>query len=64
MNNVEIIEEGSTTTVSSTIFDIVRKLPSSLEKMESETEVRVAEIEFEDGILKTIPRANLEIILS
>ena len=43
---------------------IVRKLPSSLEKMESETEVRVAEIEFEDGSLKIIPRANLEIILS
>ena len=43
---------------------IVKKLPSSLEKMESETEVRVAEIEFEDGSVKTIPRANLEIILS
>ncbi len=28
LNNVEILEEGSTTTTSSTIFDIVRKLPS------------------------------------
>ena len=43
---------------------IVKKLPSSLKKMESETEVRVAEIEFEDDSVKTIPRANLEMILS
>ena len=28
LNNVEIIEEGKTTTVSSTIYDIVRKLSS------------------------------------
>ena len=43
---------------------IVKKLPSSLKRMESETEVRVAEIEFEDDRVKTIPRANLEMILS
>ena len=28
VNNVEVIEEGKTTTVSSTIYDIVRKLSS------------------------------------
>ncbi|NOZ08168.1 MAG: hypothetical protein GXO91_04740 [FCB group bacterium] len=38
-------------------------LPSPLTKMESETMVRVAEIKFKDGEVKTIPRANLEIIV-
>ena len=33
-------------------------------KMESETIDRVAEIKFEDGSKKIIPRANLEVILS
>jgi len=42
----------------------VIKLPTSLEKMESETKVRVAEVEFDDGNTKIIPRANLELILS
>ena len=42
----------------------VISLPTSLEKMESETEVRVAEVDFGDGNIKTIPRANLEMILS
>ena len=41
----------------------VRSLPSELKKMESETLVRVAEIEFEDGSIEIIPRANLEMIL-
>lgn len=41
----------------------VARLPSALTKMESETEVRVAEIEFDDGSIKIIPRANLEMIL-
>lgn len=38
-------------------------LPSPLTKMQSETMVRVAEIEFKDGQVETIPRANLEIIV-
>ena len=41
----------------------VRSLPAELAKMESETMVRVAEIEFEDGSIEIIPRANLEMIL-
>ncbi len=41
----------------------VRSLPPKLTKMESETMVRVAEIEFEDGSIEIIPRANLEMIL-
>jgi len=41
----------------------VRSLPAELKQMESETLVRVAEIEFEDGSVETIPRANLEMIL-
>ena len=28
INNIEVLEEGKTTTVSSTIYDIVRKFPS------------------------------------
>ena len=28
INNIEVIEEGSTTTTSSTMYDIIRKLPS------------------------------------
>ena len=42
----------------------VKSLPPKLVKMESETLVRIAEIEFEDGTVKTIPRANLEMILT
>ena len=42
----------------------VKSLPPELQKMESETMVRVAEIEFEDGTIKIIPRANLEMILT
>ena len=41
----------------------VKSLPPELAKMESETLVRVAEIEFEDGLVEIIPRANLEMIL-
>ena len=40
----------------------VKSLPPELTKMESETLVRVAEIEFEDGSVEIIPRANLEMI--
>ena len=42
----------------------VKSLPPELKKMESETIVRVAEIEFEDGSIEIIPRANLEMILT
>jgi hypothetical protein len=42
----------------------VKSLPPELKKMESETMVRVAEIEFEDGNIEIIPRANLEMIIT
>ena len=42
----------------------VKSLPAALTQMESETMVRVAEIEFEDGSVEIIPRANLEMILT
>jgi len=42
----------------------VKSLPPELKKMESETMVRVAEVEFEDGTVASIPRANLEMILT
>ena len=42
----------------------VKSLPPELKKMESETMVRVAEIEFEDGNIEIVPRANLEMILT
>lgn len=42
---------------------VVEDLPAPLTKMESETMVRVATIKFQDGEVKTIPRANLEIIV-
>lgn len=41
----------------------VKSLPPELTKMESETMVRIAEIEFSDGEVFTIPRANLEMIV-
>ncbi|MFQ6605215.1 MAG: hypothetical protein ACE5D8_06640 [Fidelibacterota bacterium] len=40
---------------------IVKDLPSELQKMESETMVRVAEVEI-DGEIITIPRSNLEMV--
>ena len=42
----------------------VKSLPPELAKMESETLVRVAEIEFEDRSVEIIPRANLEMIFT
>ena len=42
----------------------VKSLPPELKKMESETMVRVAEIDFEDGTVVSVPRANLEMILT
>ena len=62
-----IISEGSDVRVIRTpYFGKVGKvvsLPSELMKMESETIVRVAEIEFSDGEKAIMPRANLEMIL-
>ena len=42
----------------------MKSLPPELKKMESETMVRVAEIEFEDGNIEIVPRANLEMIIT
>ena len=42
----------------------ITKLPFELQKMKSETMVRVAEVEFDDNSKEIIPRANLEVILS
>jgi hypothetical protein len=42
----------------------VRELPSAAEAVESEAKVRVARIEFPDGQVVTVPRANLEAIES
>ncbi|MEC7988228.1 MAG: hypothetical protein VX278_23880 [Myxococcota bacterium] len=40
----------------------VHALPISLETMPSETKVRVLEIQFDDGTIATVPRANVESI--
>jgi hypothetical protein len=40
----------------------VTELPNELEKMESESMVRVLRVEFEDGEKATLPRANVEMI--
>ncbi|MBU0528323.1 hypothetical protein KKF86_00995, partial [bacterium] len=40
---------------------IVKSLPNELQKMESETMVRVAEVEI-DGEILVVPRANLEMV--
>ena len=63
-----IISEGSVVRVIRTPFfgmvGTVVELPSDLTKLESETEVRIAKIKFENGDIQIIPRANLEMILS
>ena len=41
----------------------VKSLPPKLSQMESETMVRIAEIEFSEGEIHEIPRANLEMIV-
>ena len=62
-----VISIGSTVRVIRTPYfgkvGQVTLLPSKLMKMESETIVRVAEVEFSDGKKAIIPRANLEMIL-
>ncbi len=40
----------------------VRALPQGLEKVESETKVRVLEVELEGGAVAVLPRANVEVI--
>jgi len=40
----------------------VTDLPSELQKVESETQVRVLEVEFENGDRAIVPRANVELI--
>ncbi len=62
-----IISEGSPVRIiRAPYFGHVGKvidLPAPLMKMESETMVRVANVEFDNGEMVTIPRANLELIL-
>ncbi|RKU31306.1 hypothetical protein C6497_02105 [Candidatus Poribacteria bacterium] len=40
----------------------VIKLPIELQKLETEAEVRVLQVELEDGLFTTLPRANVETI--
>lgn len=60
------IDEGSLVRVIREPFfgqlGIVVELPSSLNVMESEAEVRVARIKLADGQVYTVPRANLELM--
>jgi len=41
---------------------VVHALPSALQKIESETMARVLEVQFPDGSVQVIPRANIELI--
>ena len=43
-------------------FGRVTALPISLQQLETEAEVRIVEVELEDGVQITLPRANVEII--
>ncbi len=43
---------------------VVKRLPPGIEAVECETKVRVVEIEFSDGDIATVPRANVEAIES
>ncbi len=40
----------------------VRELPPELKVLDSEAKVRVLDVEFEDGTVATVPRANVELI--
>lgn len=40
----------------------ITELPIGLQKLETEAEVRVLQVEFEDGVTTTLPRANVEAI--
>ena len=41
---------------------VVKSLPVELRQLETESKVRVVEVEFEDGTTAVLPRANVEII--
>jgi hypothetical protein len=41
---------------------VVKSLPPGVVEIESESSVRVAEVQFPDGTAATVPRANLEAI--
>ena len=43
-------------------FGRVTALPISLQQLETEAEVRIVEVELEDCVQITLPRANVEII--
>ena len=50
INNVEVIEEGSTTTISSTMYDIIRKFTSGKKINLSLTEVSKLQVESEKSV--------------
>ena len=50
INNVEVIEEGSTTTISSTMYDIIRKFSSGKKINLSLTDVSKLQVESEKSI--------------
>ncbi len=62
-----VIQEGSKVRVIRQPYfgniGFIKKLPKEPVVIESETKARVAEVEFNDGERKLVPRANLEIIL-
>jgi hypothetical protein len=41
---------------------VVHSLPVELQALESESKVRVLNVELDDGQIVTVPRANVEII--
>jgi hypothetical protein len=41
----------------------VARLPAGLQKLETESMARVLDVEFDDGVQGTVPRANVEIIV-
>ena len=49
-------------TVLATVMLVAHSLPVELQQLESESMVRVVNIELEDGRVVTVPRANVEII--
>ena len=50
LNNVEVLEEGKTTTTSSTIYDIIRKLPSGKKINLTLTDISKLQVESEKSI--------------
>jgi len=43
---------------------VVKSLPTGIQAVESEAQVRVIEVEFSDGTSSIVPRANVEAIES